>query len=81
MSCEVYIFLNEKKEWKLMIVKMLLSCLIDKGLVGMEKVGNKYIYYLLVEECWSVEMVVDEFLVKVCSCKVGFVVEIILIES
>lgn len=51
MSCEVYIFLNEKKEWKLMIVKMLLSCLIDKGLVGMEKVGNKYIYYLLVEEC------------------------------
>ena len=45
------------------------------------KAGNKYIYYPLVEERRSVETVADELLAKVCSRKVGSVVETILTES
>ena len=80
-SREVHTLLNEKKEWKSTTVKTLLSRLTDKGLVGTEKVGNKYIYYPLVEERRSVETVADELLAKVCSRKVGSVVETILTES
>ena len=76
-SREVHTLLNEKKEWKSTTVKTLLSRLTDKGLVGTEKVGNKYIYYPLVEERRSVETVADELLAKVCSRKVGSVEETI----
>ena len=80
-SREVHTLLNEKKEWKSTTVKTLLSRLTDKGLVGTEKVGNKYIYYPLVEERRGVETVADELLAKVCRRKVGSVVETILTES
>lgn len=80
-SREVQAILNEKKEWKSTTVKTLLSRLVDKELLGTEKVGNKYLYYPLVEERKSVTKVSDELLGKVCSRKVGKVVENILTES
>ena len=58
-----------RKEWKSTTVKTLLSRLTDKGLVGTEKAGNKYIYYPLVEERRSVETVADELLAKCAAVK------------
>jgi CopY/TcrY family copper transport repressor len=80
-SREVQTILSEKKAWKATTVKTLLSRLVDKQLVATEKLGNKYLYYPLVEERQSVENVAEDLLHKVCSRKVGKVVATILSES
>lgn len=80
-SKEVTEILNEKTEWKSTTVKTLLSRLVDKGMLGTKKMGNKFTYFPLVEERKSIETVAAEMLSKVCSKKVGKVLESILEES
>ncbi|MGM0218451.1 CopY/TcrY family copper transport repressor [Enterococcus sp. AZ126] len=80
-SKEVTDILNEKTEWKSTTVKTLLSRLVDKGMLGTTRKGNKFIYFPLVEERKSIEVLSKEILTKVCSKKVGNVLESIINES
>ncbi|WP_429948835.1 CopY/TcrY family copper transport repressor [Enterococcus sp. AZ101] len=80
-SKEVTAALNEKTEWKSTTVKTLLSRLVDKGMLGTKRTGNKFIYFPLVEERSSIEILSQELLTKVCSKKVGKVLESIINDS
>ncbi|OTN89391.1 CopY/TcrY family copper transport repressor [Enterococcus sp. 7E2_DIV0204] len=80
-SKEVTEILNEKTEWKSTTVKTLLSRLVDKGLLGTKRNGNKFNYFPLVEERKSIEALSEEMLAKVCSKKVGKVLETIITDS
>ncbi|MBO0446391.1 CopY/TcrY family copper transport repressor [Enterococcus sp. AZ170] len=80
-SKEVTAALNEKTEWKSTTVKTLLSRLVDKGMLGTKRTGNKFIYFPLVEERSSIEILSQELLTKVCSKKVGKVLESIITDS
>ncbi|MGX7264879.1 CopY/TcrY family copper transport repressor [Enterococcus crotali] len=80
-SKEVTDILNEKTEWKSTTVKTLLSRLVDKGMLGTKRNGNKFTYFPLVEERKSIEALSEEMLTKVCSKKVGKVLETIINES
>ncbi|ALS01736.1 penicillinase repressor [Enterococcus silesiacus] len=80
-SKEVTEILNAKTEWKSTTVKTLLSRLVDKGMLGTTRNGNKFIYFPLVEERKSIEALSEEMLAKVCSKKVGKVLESIINES
>lgn len=77
-SKEVTEILNEKTEWKSTTVKTLLSRLVDKEMLGTKKVGNKFVYFPLVEERKSIEAISAEMLAKVCSKKVSTVLESII---
>lgn len=70
-SREVTAVLNEKTEWKNTTVKTLLSRLVEKEMLGTRKVGNKFVYYPLVEERVSIETLALGLLSKICSKKVG----------
>ncbi|EOH93371.1 CopY/TcrY family copper transport repressor [Enterococcus haemoperoxidus ATCC BAA-382] len=80
-SKEVTDILNEKTEWKSTTVKTLLSRLVDKGMLGTTRNGNKFTYFPLVEERKSIEALSKEMLTKVCSKKVGSVLESIIHDS
>lgn len=80
-SKEVTDILNAKTEWKSTTVKTLLSRLVDKGMLGTKRNGNKFTYFPLVEERKSIEALSDELLTKVCSKKVGKVLESIINDS
>lgn len=80
-SKEVTEILNEKTEWKSTTVKTLLSRLVDKEMMGTKKVGNKFVYFPLVEERKSIDAISAEMLAKVCSKKVGKVLESIIEDS
>lgn len=80
-SKEVTEILNEKTEWKSTTVKTLLSRLVDKEMLGTKKVGNKFVYFPLVEERKSIDAISAEMLAKVCSKKVGKVLESIIEDS
>ncbi|MDA9471786.1 CopY/TcrY family copper transport repressor [Enterococcus sp. 5H] len=80
-SKEVTEILNEKTEWKNTTVKTLLSRLVDKEMLGTKKVGNKFVYFPLVEERKSIDTISAEMLAKVCSKKVGKVLESIIEDS
>lgn len=67
--------LNEKMDWKGNTVKTLLSRLVDKEMLGTEKVGNKFIYYPLMEERKSIENLSEEILGKICNTKAGKLIE------
>lgn len=80
-SKEVTDILNAKTEWKSTTVKTLLSRLVDKSMLGTKRNGNKFTYFPLVEERKSIEALSDELLTKVCSKKVGKVLESIINDS
>lgn len=80
-SKEVTEILNEKTEWKSTTVKTLLSRLVDKGMLGTTRKGNKFTYFPLVEERKSMEALSQEMLTKVCSKKVGKVLASIIKDS
>lgn len=80
-SKEVTEILNEKTEWKSTTVKTLLSRLVDKEMLGTKKVGNKFVYFPLIEERKSIDALSAEMLAKVCSKKVGNVLESIIEDS
>ncbi|MHC5216786.1 CopY/TcrY family copper transport repressor [Enterococcus sp. LJL128] len=80
-SNEVYTILNEKMQWKKNTVKTLLSRLSEKGLLATKPLGNKFIYYALVEERRSLADLSDELLAKICSKKVGEVAGLLLQKS
>lgn len=80
-SKEVFTVLNEKKEWKSTTVKTLLGRLVDKGMLSTKKVGNKFLYAPLVEQRKSVQTITDDLLSKVCSTKVGNLIETIITDS
>lgn len=80
-SKEVTEILNEKTEWKSTTVKTLLSRLVDKGMLGTKRNGNKFTYFPLVEERKSIEALSEDILTKVCSKKVGKVLESIINNS
>lgn len=80
-SKEVTHVLNEKTEWKNTTVKTLLSRLVDKEMIATKPSGNKFIYYPLVEERQSIQTVSQEILGKVCSKKIGTVIEIMISDS
>lgn len=80
-SKEVTEILNEKTEWKSTTVKTLLSRLVDKGMLGTKRQGNKFTYFPLVAERSSIEALSEELLTKVCSKKVGKVLESIVKDS
>ncbi|MEI5993434.1 CopY/TcrY family copper transport repressor [Candidatus Enterococcus mansonii] len=80
-SKEVTEILNEKTEWKSTTVKTLLSRLVDKGMLGTTRNGNKFTYLPLVEERKSIEAVSEEMLSKICSKKVGKVLESMINDS
>ncbi|MFD2308234.1 CopY/TcrY family copper transport repressor [Enterococcus termitis] len=80
-SKEVTEILNEKMEWKSTTVKTLLSRLVEKGMLGTKRNGNKFTYFPLVEEKKSIEALSEDLLEKVCSKKVGKVLESIITNS
>ena len=80
-SKEVTQILNHKTEWKNTTVKTLLSRLVDKGMIATKPNGNKFIYYPLVAERQSIQTVSKEVLDKVCSKKVGTVIEEMILGS
>ncbi|MTD42159.1 CopY/TcrY family copper transport repressor [Erwinia sp. CPCC 100877] len=80
-SKEVTDILNEKTEWKSTTVKTLLSRLVDKEMLGTKKAGNRFTYFPLVAERQSIDVLAEELLTKVCSKKVGKVLESIIEES
>lgn len=80
-SKEVTQILNEKTEWKNTTVKTLLSRLVDKKMIATKPLGNKFIYYPLVEERQSIQTVSQEILNKVCSKKIGSVIEEMILDS
>lgn len=80
-SKEVTQLLNQKTEWKNTTVKTLLSRLVDKGMIATKPLGNKFIYYPLVEERQSIQTVSQEILGKVCSKKIGTVIEAMISDS
>lgn len=80
-SKEVTQVLNGKTEWKNTTVKTLLSRLVDKGMIATKPLGNKFIYYPLVEERQSIQTVSQEILGKVCSKKIGTVIEEMITDS
>lgn len=77
-SKEVTELLNERTEWKSTTVKTLLSRLVDKEMLGTTRNGNKFTYFPLVEEQRSIEERSEELLTKICSKKVGRVLESII---
>lgn len=80
-SNDVYTMLNEKMQWKKNTIKTLLSRLTEKQLLAAKPSGNKFIYYPLIEERKSLHTLSEELLTKVCSRKVGQIVEMIVQES
>lgn len=80
-SREVTAILNEKTEWKNTTVKTLLSRLVEKEMLGTRKLGNKFVYYPLVEERVSLEALTSELLAKVCSKKVGDLLSTVIQQS
>ncbi|MHC5228317.1 CopY/TcrY family copper transport repressor [Enterococcus sp. LJL99] len=80
-SKEVTQLLNQKTEWKNTTVKTLLSRLVDKEMIATKPLGNKFIYYPLVEERQSIQTVSQEILGKVCSKKIGTVIEAMISDS
>lgn len=80
-SKEVTNILNSKTEWKTTTVKTLLSRLVDKKMLGTKPLGNKFIYFPIVEERQSIDALSEDILTKICSRKVGTFVETILSES
>ncbi|MBL1228860.1 CopY/TcrY family copper transport repressor [Enterococcus sp. BWB1-3] len=80
-SNDVYTILNEKMKWKKNTIKTLLSRLTEKQLLATKPSGNKFIYYPLIEERKSLRTLSEELLTKVCSRKVGQIVEVIIKES
>lgn len=80
-SKEVFTILNEKKAWKNTTVKTLLGRLVEKGMLTTKKTGNKFIYSSLVEQRKSVDSITDDLLSKICSTKVGSLIETIIAES
>ena len=80
-SKEVTEILNEKTEWKSTTVKTLLSRLVEKEMLGTKRNGNKFIYYPLVEERRSIDALSKDLLEKICSKKVGKVLETIINNS
>lgn len=80
-SNDVYTILNEKMQWKKNTIKTLLSRLTEKQLLATKPSGNKFIYYPLIEERQSLHTLSDELLGRVCSKKVGQIVEMIVQES
>lgn len=79
-SKAVFTVLNEKKEWKSTTVKTLLGRLVEKGMLSTKKVGNKFLYTPLIEQRKSVQNVTDDLLSKVCSTKVGNLIETIITD-
>lgn len=80
-SKEVTQILNQKTEWKNTTVKTLLSRLVEKKMLTTKPSGNKFIYYALVEERKSIQVLSEELLNRVCSKKVGSVIEEIISDS
>ncbi|MBO0440016.1 CopY/TcrY family copper transport repressor [Enterococcus sp. DIV0212c] len=80
-SKEVTAILNEKTEWKSTTVKTLLSRLVEKGMLGTQRNGNKFTYFPLVEERKSIDVLSEEMLSKICSKKVGKVLESMINDS
>ena len=80
-SKEVFTVLSEKNDWKSTTVKTLLGRLVDKGMLSTRKVGNKFFYTPLVEQRKSVQYIADDLLSRICSTKVGSLIETILTES
>ncbi|GGC88707.1 CopY/TcrY family copper transport repressor [Enterococcus wangshanyuanii] len=80
-SKEVTEILNEKTEWKSTTVKTLLSRLVEKEMLGTKRNGNKFTYFPLVEERRSIEVLSEDLLRKICSKKVGKVLESIITNS
>lgn len=80
-SREVYSILNEKKEWKSTTVKTLLKRLVEKGMLSTRTQNNKYIYTALVEQRKSVQNITNELLSKICSTKVGTLIETLIMDS
>lgn len=79
-SKDVFTVLNEKKEWKSTTVKTLLGRLVEKGMLSTKKVGNKFLYSPLIEQRKSIQNVTDDLLSKVCSTKVGNLIETIITD-
>lgn len=75
---DVTTILNNKTEWKITTVKTLLSRLVEKQMLGTKPLGNKFIYFPLVSERQSIEMLSEGILTKICSRKVGNFVEVTL---
>ena len=80
-SKDVFTILNEKNDWKSTTVKTLLGRLVDKGMLSTRKVGNKFFYSPLVEQRKSVQYIADDLLSRICSTKVGNLIETIISES
>lgn len=80
-SKDVFTVLNEKNDWKSTTVKTLLGRLVDKGMLSTKKVGNKFLYTPLVEQRKSVQYIADDLLSRICSTKVGSLIETIITES
>lgn len=80
-SKEVYAVLNEKKEWKNTTVKTLLKRLVEKGMLTTEKQANRYLYTASIEQRKSVQNITNDLLSKICSTKVGNLIETIIMDS
>lgn len=80
-SKEVFTVLSEKNDWKSTTVKTLLGRLVDKGMLSTRKVGNKFLYSPLVEQRKSVQYIADDLLSRICSTKVGNLIETIITDS
>lgn len=70
-SQEIIAQINRGLSWAPTTVRTLLKRLVDKGFVGVEQQGKRYIYTPLISERESMTSAVDSLLTHVCSTKIG----------
>lgn len=72
--------LCEKMNWKKATVKTLLNRMLEKNILQKRNSLNKYIYYTKLEEIKTTEKNAVQIITRVCSKKVGEVLENIIDE-
>lgn len=79
-SREVIDILEISKNWKPTTIKTMLSRLVEKKALKIEKENNKYIYYPLSNQNKIYKSIFDDAVYKVCNKSVGVMIKY-LIES
>lgn len=77
-SRDVIDILSITNKWKPTTIKTLLSRLVEKNILKVEKSGNKNIYYPIITEDEALEAIFNDASNKVCSKGIGKMIEFLI---
>ena len=70
--------LGEEKSWTASTIKTLLSRLVEKGFISTKKIGNKFLYSAKCVEDECLDILIQNFLERICERRTHIIVKNII---